>query len=65
MHDYTTSWGGGGGFPICNKNFWEGLEGQTHEHYHSVGLAQAHPNKIENLMNLINKTVKMLIIFTD
>ena len=38
--DYTTS----GGFQICYVNFWERLDGQMHEHYHSLGATQAHPN---------------------
>ena len=35
---------GGGGFRIHNINFWEWSDGRMHEHYHSVGLAQARPN---------------------
>jgi len=34
----------GGGFRIRNVNFRERSDGRSHEHYHSVGLAQARPN---------------------
>ena len=32
-----------GDFQIHNINFLQQLDGRTHEHYHSLGLTQAHP----------------------